>query len=512
MSLRTAILGFAVLAAVVSASPAAAAEKWLKAETRHFTIYSAGNREQLAKFAVQLEKFDALLRLLTRAPGDEQPLRLPVYVLATADSVASLAGDRGGTIAGFYRPDKYGSFAVANRERGNSRFDLRGDTVLQHEYAHHFMFRNFAFAYPAWYVEGFAEFVATAEFEDDGSWNAGKVPGYRAYGLVMGADLPIERMLFGTTAGLTRAQVETFYGRSWLLVHMLRNDKAREGQLEVYLKAIGNGVADREAAKAFGDLAELDKQLDRYLVQKRLNYVMGKGPLAFAPEVKLAELDPIDSRLIALTVKRKAATAPRKTRDQLAALAAEAPGRAPVWLELALAEQGVAEAEEAPETKRAGLAGAEAAADKAIAADPKLGRAHLLKAQLLMDRLDGENQRSAVAWKPVRDHIGKANRADTEDPAPLFTWYEALVRQGIGPDQLASDGLAKAFYLQPEATDLRVQYAFDLARQKRFDEAIRTIEFVVRNPHDAERGNELLARLREMRNKAGEEDESDASR
>lgn len=504
MRLRTfvSVIG-AFFAALVS--PAAhAAEKWLKAETKHFVIYSAGSRSQLEDFSRKIEKFDAVLRLLTNTKPDDQPLRLPIYVLATSESVSGLADDKKRSIAGFYRASKYGSFAVANRERGTDKFDLKGDTVLQHEYAHHFMFRNFAYAYPAWFIEGFAEFVATAEFAADETWTLGKPPLFRAHGLVLGRDLPIENLLFGGTAGMPRDLVDVYYGRAWLLVHMLRNDKARAGQLDAYLKALGNGTPEREAAKVLGDLTALDGALDRYLNQKRIAIIQGKGPLDYAKDIRISDLDPVDSQLVPLSVRRQAEKDPPRTRDRLRALAGQAPGRAQVWLELALVEKELADEQEGIDGKRAGWSASEAAIDKALAADPAHGRANLLKAELLMARLDSDNQRSAAAWRPVRSHITRANRADPLDPAPLFTWYEATLRQGFQPDKLASDGLALAFSLAPEAIDLRVRYAWDLARQKQFDAAIRTVEFVVRDPHNAERGTELLARLRRLRDQAGQ--------
>lgn len=493
-------------------TPSLAAEKWLKAETKHFTVYSAGSREQLERFALQLEKFDSVLRRLTGARADEQPLRLPIYVLAGAENVANLTSDKSRSIAGFYRTSKYGSFAVANRARGLDKFDLRGDVVLQHEYAHHFMFRNFAFAYPAWYVEGFAEFVATTDFLADGSWTVGKPPLYRAYGLVLGRDLPIERLLFGRTSGMPRDLTDIYYGRAWALVHMLRNDKSRVGQLDTYLASLGKGVPEREAAKAFGDLAALDEALDRYLREKRIAIVKGSAQLPYASDLSIRELDPVDSQLVMLGLQRRSGKDPEKTRAQLRSLADAHPSRANVWLELALAEQDRAEAADADKAKPerlAGLAAAGTAVDKALAADPKHGRANLLKAELIMASLDNAGNDDEREWKRARGHIAKANRADVLDPAPLFTWHESFVRQGLEPDKTASDGLALAFSLAPEATDLRIGYAFDLARQKRFDEAFKVVEFVVRDPHNAEQGNAVIEQLRTMRDRQTNDAPSD---
>jgi len=500
------LIALAIIAGF-AAQPSIAAEKWLKAETKHFIIYSGGSREQLQKFAIQLEKFDAILRRLTGSPPDEQPLRLPIYVLASAESVSSLTSDKSRSVAGFYRTSKYGSFAVANRARGTDKFDLKGDVVLQHEYAHHFMFRNFAYAYPAWYVEGFAEFVATTEISADGTWTVGKPPLYRAYGLVLGRDLPIEKLLFSRPYGMQRDLVDIYYGRAWTLVHMLRNDKARAGQLDTYLGSLGKGVPEREAAKAFGDLAALDQSLDRYLKEKHIAIVKGSAQLPYASELTIQELDPVDSQLVALGLRRRTGKEPDKTRDQLRALATANPSRASAWLELALAEQDLSAPDEVVATRIVRLAAAEAAVDRALSADPRHGRANLLKAELMMSWLDRENQTGDDAWKRVRAYIAKANRADVLDPAPLFTWYDSFQRQGVAPDKLASDGLALAFSLAPEATDLRIGYAYDLARQKRFDEAFKLVEVVVRDPHNAEQGNAVLDQLKAMRDGRDGDDE-----
>ena len=57
----------------------------------------------------------------------------------------------------------------------DSRTDLDPKSVLFHEYAHHFMLHHFPAAYPAWYVEGFAEFFSVVAFPQDGSIEYGKI-------------------------------------------------------------------------------------------------------------------------------------------------------------------------------------------------------------------------------------------------------------------------------------------------------------------------------------------------
>lgn len=506
MGIRSLLFGLACVFLALHSAPVAAADKWLKAETKHFVIYSAGSQQQLELFARKIEKFDLLLRSVTNTPADEQPLKLPIYVLASSESVGALTGDK--AVAGFYRTSPYGSFAVANRERGNDKYDLRGDAVLQHEYVHHFMLRNFAFAYPAWYVEGFAEYFATAEFAEDGSWNRGKPPLYRAYGLILGRDLPIDRLLFGRPGELSRELREVYYGRAWLLTHMLNSDKEGSSQLDAYLNALGRGVPEREAAKGFGDLDALDKRLDRYLA-KPLTIRRGVTPITYAGPLTVSALDTFDSKLVDLSLRRRAGNDLARTRDELRALSSVAPDRAQVWLELGLAEKALADEASDAAIKRAHWGAAEAAVDKALATQPALGRANLLKAEIVMERLDSDNQRSPALWKPVRGFISKANRADPLDPAPLAAWYEMIERQGLEPDKLASDGLAQAFYTQPEVTELRVRYAWDLARQGKYDQAIKVVEFVVRDPHNSGQGAALIDSLR-RRQEAAKQTSGDA--
>ena len=43
------------------------------------------------------------------------------------------------------------------------------DVILFHEYVHHFMLQHFSVAYPAWFVEGYAELFSNTRFERDGT-------------------------------------------------------------------------------------------------------------------------------------------------------------------------------------------------------------------------------------------------------------------------------------------------------------------------------------------------------
>ena len=128
---------------------------------------------------------------------------------------------------------------------------------------------------------------------------------YRGYGLIAGKPLKLEPMLAGTYGKLRDDQLDALYGRGWLLFHHLTFEPTRRGQLSAYLKSIGEGVdAGKAARTAFGDLRQLDRDLDRYL-SKRLNYsTLSAGALA-APVVTTRRLTPAQSAMLPLRMRSK---------------------------------------------------------------------------------------------------------------------------------------------------------------------------------------------------------------
>lgn len=497
------LIALLALAFFLIASPVSAASKWLRADTRNFIIYSSGDRKQTEQLAENVERFDALLRSRTNIGRDENPNRLTIYMLASAGDVAKIMGDRDSGIAGVYLPRSDGSFTITNREKANSRLDLSGNTVLFHEYAHHFMFRYYSAAYPAWYIEGFAEYVSTVTFKPNGEWSMGRPAYHRAYGLLETSPVPIEKLLFERATGSVAA-VDAFYGRAWLFVHMLMMDPAWKGKMGQYMQLVGQGKTAREAAvEAFGDLKELDKALDKYLARSRISVLSSTRPVEIDGTIAISELDPLQSQIVQLNLKRRVGMEPQKTRDLLRALTTQAPGNAEAWFELAQAEIELAEGAEKDADKAAGFAAADAAVERALAINPDHVRANVFKARRLFEKLRESDTESAVAWRDARAFLLRANAAANLDPVPLTAWYESFTMQGKEPPKNASDGLALAFSLAPEAKDLRVMYAFDLARQKQWDPAIRLLEILAYDPHGGDAGRDLIDRLKRMRDGQG---------
>ena len=177
--LGTMLAGLGLMLAGAGSAQAA----WWQAKTQHFTVYREGGDAKLREFAEKLEKFDFLLRTVTKVTNPQQGSPVKVYILSSESKVRELA--RNPNIGGFYTTSDRSAFAVLSRGEKANQFDFGAQEILFHEYTHHFMLHHFPAAYPAWYVEGFAEFFSIVKFPRDGSIEFGHVPLARAPGLVM---------------------------------------------------------------------------------------------------------------------------------------------------------------------------------------------------------------------------------------------------------------------------------------------------------------------------------------
>ena len=486
--MRKLLLG--MLASLAVAAPSDA--KWREASTDHFVIYSEESEESLRKLATRLEQYDGAMRHLRGLPNASlgPANRLTVYVVSNVRLVQKLSGMKGDFLAGFYVPRASGSIAIIPRRLGSGgRWDMDSENVLLHEYAHHFLFQNYAAAYPAWFSEGYAEFHATARFEDDGGIGLGLPATHRARGLMSGNPLPMERLMAGGFDKLTLDQREAVYGRGWLLTHYMTFEPGRAGQLDKYLQALNSGRAGAEAAtEAFGDLDVLEKELDRYLKRRKLSYIKIDPGAIRLGAIASRELGPGEDALMDLKIRSRRGV----DREQAQALvlemrraAAPFPGDPAVQATLAEAEYDAGNYQEA-----------EAAADRALAASPNAIDALIYKGRALMMMAKGSGD--ANAWKEVRRWLAAANRADPDDPEPLILFYESFGREGVKPTPNAIAGLAYAYQLAPQDRGLRLQVARQYLADGKAKEARAALVPIAYDPHAGEAGKlvaEIVAQI-----------------
>lgn len=474
-----------LLALALSATPIAAHADWYEASTGHFVVYSEQKPETLEKFAANLERFDKAVRIRLSQPDDPvgKANRVTVYVVDDTGDVAKLAGDRG--VAGFYRPRAGGSLAIVPRSAGSGEVGtLSAQAILLHEYAHHLMWSFWPHSvYPAWYVEGFAEFLGTAEFDKDGSVLFGTPPQYRGWGLLAGNALPIEKLLIADSLKLNDEQRDGLYGRGWLLTHyLIYGGESRKGQLGGYMQAINEGKSPKEAAAVFGDLRKLDKELERYKMGKfpRLR-ILAKGlPIG---EIAMRKLTPGEAATMNARIRTKngvtAKTAPGVFE---AARKAAAPYPNDPGAQLVLAETAYDVRD---------YATAEAAADRALAADPRAIDGYVYKAMARMGVAVKAGDRSKETWSAIRKIIASGNKLDPDDPEPLILYYRSFVEAHQPPTQNAKLGLTTAFALAPQDPGLRLNTATLYLRDGRKADARALLAPLAYQPHS--QGLALLA-------------------
>ncbi|NWK94760.1 hypothetical protein DM806_03585 [Sphingobium lactosutens] len=465
-------LGLAVTGMGMSMGTAQAA--WYQAQTRHFTVYSEGNDAKLRSFAERLEKFDYLLRVVTHVTDPERGSPVKVYLLSSESKVKALA--RNPNVAGFYTTSDRTAFAVLSREAKASQFDFGAEEILFHEYTHHFMLHHFPAAYPAWYVEGFAEFFSVVKFPKDGSIEFGHVPMARAPGLVLGSPYPVKNLFARDTDGLSLRDGDRYYGTAWLLTHYFQYKPDRRTEIARYLKDVANGVKDIQPDSYFaGGLAGLEKDLKIYLRHRLTASVLTPKEL----KIDAIIVSPVDPAQGALIEDELRLINHPKTEElpgiatAIRRIAAQYPASAHA---LAL----LAEAEWAAEQKDAALADA----DRAIAIDPKSSRAYAVRAEALLEK--AQDSDSDADWKAALTSIVRANRADTEDPVPLALFYRYHAMRGGKMPDLGYDGLYKAFTLLPQSPDYRFNLSHAMAAKGEYRMASVLLDPIAYSPHGSD--------------------------
>ncbi|MDI1295751.1 MAG: hypothetical protein PSY12_07675, partial [bacterium] len=249
--------------------PGTAHAAWLQAKSRHFTVYSEGSEDKLLDFAQKLEKFDFLLRRVTNVTDTAIGSPVNVYLLSNDDKVKALARNR--NIAGFYTTSDRSAFAVLGRGAKTGTFDAGAEEILFHEYTHHFMLHHFPVAYPAWYVEGFAEFFSVVKFPKDGSIEFGHLPMARLPRLVLDSPYPVKQLFARDTNGLSLRDGDRYYGTAWLLTHYFQYKADRRQEIFRYLNDLATGVPDMNPDSYFaGGLEGLEKDVRAYM-RRRLS-------------------------------------------------------------------------------------------------------------------------------------------------------------------------------------------------------------------------------------------------
>ncbi|MDG2533917.1 hypothetical protein P6144_09690 [Sphingomonas sp. HITSZ_GF] len=420
-------------------------------------------REDGAVFAAS--RFDQKAML---EPGQSLANILPDLVRATtpaADPGAGAPGENPGTAAAL-SASYAGSLARFGRDDpmalsvNELTVPLSAEGRIYAGYARHFLVTYFPHAYPRWYVDGFGEIFATLAIEGDTKIEYGRAPeGYRKI-LDKYARTPIADVLTGRTLRDRKAGERWTPFHAWALTHMLFFSNERKGQLHAYLATIAAGGSMEQAAAAFGDLARLQSELTAY-DRGKMPYEQMSYPADRAGEPIVRRLSEGEAAFVKgrLELGARIAVPPASDGAKLEKLRREAIARRDTWL-----KDLRRDAARYPANLDAQLLLAEAecrigngdacaaAASRALAIAP--GNSDALawqgSAQIAVALAAPAGQRIAKL-KAARATIARANRANSESPLPLLTYYRSFADAGEPVPDVAIEGLMKARDLVPAA-------------------------------------------------------------
>ncbi|WP_235522773.1 DUF1570 domain-containing protein [Novosphingobium sp. Leaf2] len=476
--------------------PGLASAAWLEASSDHFVIYANDSERDITRFAQQLERYHAgmasVLGVDIVAPSPSN--RVTVYVVRNDRAVRQVYGGNNKYLGGFYVPHAGGSIAVVPAvQTGNGPVTL-SMLVLLHEYAHHFMISSNAAAMPRWLSEGSAEFFASSGFDPDGSIWLGRPAQHRAGELYLAKDVKVADLLDPTQYDARpHTTYDAFYGKSWLLYHYLTFEPARKGQLRRYVQLLQAGESQRDAGlHAFGDFAVLEKDVERYLARPKMSALKLQPQLLHVGPVRVRAVSAGEAAVIPSRLRSKRGISTTEEAAEVLAdtrkVAAQYPDDPAVLSQLAEAEYDGGHDKEAI-----------AAADAALARDPKQANAYVQKGLALFREANAADADSkAAAFKAARRPFIALNAMENDHPIPLIYFYRSFAEQGIKPPSLAVDGLIRAVQLAPFDMGLRLMLGHVLIRQGRQDEARIALAPVAYNPHDSElagRARQLLERM-----------------
>lgn len=485
------------LSALALLLPSAASAEWREVETAHFIIVSESSPDKIEKFAERLESYDKLMRMATNV-GEDDPVKVRIYEVGDTGDIELALGVHDTGIAGFYDSNSIGPYAVTPRRTGNSGRYFTPALVLHHEYAHHFMLQYFPAMYPGWYVEGFAELIGSSQVMEDGRIGYGMPAKHRgneiaAYWVPLTELLTKEKVKFLDT-----------YGQGWAVTHFMTFDKMRAAQFRKYLAAIGKGQSYAEAARIFGDLAELNREARRYVTAGSFEYrpvqveiakpvirrsrVLSEGEAALIPNI-------IAFRDDDLSFLRKAGA--REREDELRQVNLNRiRDKATRYPSEPMAYYLLTEAELAAGNH----AQAEAAADRLLAIDPNHVRGLARKSLLLSQSaaaLSGQAKSAKVT--EARRLAIRANDISKDDPMPLLAFYQSFNLTGEKPTANAVEGLFQVSSLLPRDDRVRQLVVNQLARDGNYDQAIAWLIPVANAPHESPRREAARAQTEQLK-------------
>jgi len=478
--------------------PAAAQAEWKEATSTNFIVYSEGSQQQLTDFVTKLEKFNFVLRTIKRVTAPPSAVKLKVYLFADIGAVQKMAGSDG--VAGYYVQDARSPMMVGTRGSASTA-GIDAESILLHEYTHHFMYGYFPGTYPTWYSEGFAEFWGSTNFLAGNVVEIGQPAEYRFQSFVDNRWVPLKKLLTAQSYA-DIPDLDLLYAEGWGLVRFVFDHPDRQRQLDSYLTAVNRGATYEQAMKqAFPDIDRLDRQLYDFVKSSHFSIVR----LPFRPidvgRIDIRTLRPAEQALTEYEIKLNQGSVLQREVGEFAAKVRPIANRYP---DDAFALGFLAEVEQLAGNRDAAMA----AVDRLLKVEPGNARGQMRKGKLQAEGLRAARSTDASAWAAARNLMIAANRAAPNDPIVLEAYYDSFVAQDVLPPSGAQNALYHAMELAPSDDDLRYKVAADFEKRNMIAEAIAIIRpsaFVLPHRKESEKKRKEREARQERNLSAGEQ-------
>lgn len=469
-----------LLALALATTPMAAQAEWYKVETRRFSMMGDFKSEAEAKArGEKLEKFVFVLRALSAQPNADSPQKIGVYFVPTVQDMLSTLPAPYYGVAAYYTSHARQSFVITpirsytsgqaintNRATVGPR-DTFADDAFWHELSHAFMFQSVSYAYPPWYSEGYAEYYGTIDITDGNKVTVG-APQLGRIDTLRSNWYPSKKFLAERDYAGAGENLRSVYAEGWLLIHYAANNKERGAQMKKYLTDINANVPYSKAAEAFGDLDQLDRELQQYVSKSVPMLTVGFKPFDVGP-IATRKATPAEIALYKHDIKLNQGV----FKKDFPAFVSDVRRNAARFPNDPFALRVLTEAE----YKAGNWAEAEAATGKWLAVAPNdpwamTYRGRIATRKLAAAKVPAGDQR----WDAARADLTNAMQASPADPFVKVNYFESFGDAGVLAPAPAQNALMQALKATPHDDDLRFAVASDFEKRGFIDDAITIIK------------------------------------
>jgi tetratricopeptide (TPR) repeat protein len=366
------------------------------------------------------------------------------------------------------------------------------EAVLFSAYAQHFILNYLPAGYPRWYLDGIGALFSTVKARRDGALDYARISlvnrqVFRAYGRLDAGDV-----LTGRYLETPSRQMEWTPFHAALLVHFfvysdLKPERA--AQFKRYMTAIHQGMPMAEAARVFGDMRKLEREISAYAGRSGLDYARTVPSELPLDDPSITLLSPASAAMIEASIALETRLAATGDADGwLAGLRREAekfPRDSDAMLVLAEAE-----------CRSGRYAACLEAAGQAIAISPDDVRALSWKGLAVAGNAAAKTGSArSEDLKFARATIARAIEIDDDAPLPRIVYFQSFTLAGEAVPDDAMAGMAQVVRMVPAAPGPRLSLGAELIRRGQPDLARKLLYPVLFGPYDTPERKQAQALL-----------------